>query len=128
VIRLIEIDDGLASAEFEAQAVEQILANWVLQLSANAALEPPGSGDGMRRLDLTVKVQWSELHQQIADLAIEAGGLGALTNTAGEAADDGRWRFAILHSRAESIYGGTSEIQRNIIAERGLGLPREPRR
>jgi alkylation response protein AidB-like acyl-CoA dehydrogenase len=32
-----------------------------------------------------------------------------------------------LYSRADTIYGGTNQIQRNLIAERGLGLPREPR-
>lgn len=32
-----------------------------------------------------------------------------------------------LYSRADTIYGGTNQIQRNLIAERGLGMPREPR-
>ena len=43
------------------------------------------------------------------------------------AIDCGRWARSLLSTRANSIMGGTSEIQRNIIAERILGLPREPR-
>ncbi|TFC80547.1 acyl-CoA dehydrogenase [Cryobacterium sp. TMS1-20-1] len=61
-----------------------------------------------------LKVSWSELLQEIAALGIET--MNADT------AD--HWRFQYLETRAASIYSGSNEIQRNIIAERILGLPR----
>ena len=61
-------------------------------------------------------------HQRLGELAVEIFDAKSLFGTRGEAAADARKLF--LLSRAETIYGGTSEIQRNIIAERVLGLPR----
>ncbi|HYR15485.1 MAG TPA: acyl-CoA dehydrogenase family protein [Mycobacterium sp.] len=61
-------------------------------------------------------------HQRLGELAVEILGAQSIFGTGGAAAANARKLF--LLSRAETIYGGTSEIQRNIIAERVLGLPR----
>jgi alkylation response protein AidB-like acyl-CoA dehydrogenase len=73
----------------------------------------------------TLKLLWSELDQRVKELAIELLGPAGLV-PAGDprAVEDGRWCHAWLWSRASTIYAGTSEIQRNIIAQRVLGLPR----
>jgi alkylation response protein AidB-like acyl-CoA dehydrogenase len=47
--------------------------------------------------------------------------------TAGEPYDLTRLQRLFLFTRSDTLYAGSNEIQRNIIAERGLGLPREPR-
>ena len=60
----------------------------------------------------------------VKDLAGAAGMLGVQDATA-EAVDE--WHWGYLFARALTIGGGTSEVQRNIIAEQLLGLPREPR-
>jgi alkylation response protein AidB-like acyl-CoA dehydrogenase len=73
-----------------------------------------------------VKLHWTETTQRMAENAVGIFGADALTTGEG-ALDGGRWARAVLWSRAASIAGGTSEVQRNIIAERILGLPREPR-
>jgi alkylation response protein AidB-like acyl-CoA dehydrogenase len=67
-----------------------------------------------------VKLFWSELHQRMSEFALDV--LGEEAN--GSSPDAVRWRDIYLQSRADTIYAGTSQIQRNIIAERVLGLPR----
>ena len=66
-----------------------------------------------------VKLTWSDMTQQLSDTALAV--LGP------EAPAWGPWQRQWLWSKSASIAGGTSEVQRNIIGERILGLPREPR-
>jgi alkylation response protein AidB-like acyl-CoA dehydrogenase len=63
------------------------------------------------------KLQWADTHQALTELAVELGGVEALR--AGSP-----WAYRYLRSRANSIEGGTSDVLRNIIAERVLGLPK----
>ena len=67
----------------------------------------------------------SEMGQRQAELATEIiGAYSQLVRGSERALDDGQWVFSLLSSRGMTIAGGTSEINRNIIAERILGLPR----
>lgn len=73
----------------------------------------------------TYKLYWSTWHRKLGELAMDIMGPGAEIGT-----DDGRFPALtnmFLKSRAETIYAGSDQIQRNIIAERALGLPREAR-
>ncbi len=72
-----------------------------------------------------MKLHWSEFHQRMQELALELQGPGSqLIRESPYAVHDGLWQFTFLWSRADTIYAGTSEIQRNIIAQRVLGLPK----
>jgi alkylation response protein AidB-like acyl-CoA dehydrogenase len=74
------------------------------------------------------KLTFSELNLRMAEYAVSLpGALGVLTEGDPDAVAEGRWQDAYLYARAYTIAGGSSEIMRNIIAERALGLPREPR-
>ena len=73
----------------------------------------------------TGKMGWVETHQRLQELAMEVQGPYAqLVKGSDWAVEDGLWQHAFLRSRANSIEGGTTEIQKNIIGERVLGLPK----
>lgn len=70
------------------------------------------------------KLLWANWHRRLGELAMRARGApGMLAD--GEPYD--QWQRLYLFSRADTIYGGSNEVQRNIIAERVLGLPKEAR-
>jgi alkylation response protein AidB-like acyl-CoA dehydrogenase len=72
------------------------------------------------------KIWWCDRHQALQDLAQELlGPYGQIGRGSPWAVDRGNWQYTFLRSRANSIEGGTTEIQRNILAERVLGLPKD---
>ncbi|WP_459953192.1 acyl-CoA dehydrogenase family protein, partial [Mycobacterium avium] len=74
------------------------------------------------------KLMFSELNLEMARFALELGGeAGVLVEGDPEVLDGGRWQDEWLYARAYTIAGGSSEIMRNLIAERGLALPRDRR-
>jgi len=94
----------------------------VMRANALRMLSP--DGDGVSRAALTYKLYWSNWRRDLGELAMDVMGPPAETAAEGPMA---QLVAMFLRSRSETIYAGTNEIQRNIIAERGLGLPREPR-
>ncbi len=71
------------------------------------------------------KLFWSEMYQRMLETALETlGPYAQLVKHSPHAIDDGHWAHLFLYSRGRTIAAGSSEIQRNIIAERVLGLPR----
>jgi alkylation response protein AidB-like acyl-CoA dehydrogenase len=71
------------------------------------------------------KLMFSEINLEMARFAVELGGeAGVLVEGDENVLDHGRWQDEWLYARAYTIAGGSSEIMRNLIAERGLGLPR----
>ena len=97
-------------------------ANGLRLLTAAQRKEAPGMAG------LIVKLQGCELNHQLAALAIDAlGELGVLYHGSPHLRDGGVWQHRYMFDLGLIIGGGTAQIQKNIIAERGLGLPREPK-
>ncbi|MDN4521064.1 acyl-CoA dehydrogenase family protein [Mycolicibacterium austroafricanum] len=82
---------------------------------ATMDVEQPG-------MDNVSKLLWANWHRELGEIAMDVRGLAGLTLPGGEFDE---WQRLYLFSRSDTIYGGSNEIQRNIIAERVLGLPRE---
>ena len=99
------IRDRVAQEWIELQALKLTNYRSLTTLMQTGIPGPEGSGS---------KLHWSEQNQRLTKLAIEIL----------EGEDDGYWRHQQLRSRGNTIEAGTSEILRNIIAERVLGLPR----
>ncbi len=99
--------------------VEILRLNSLRQLSQLARGEPPGSEASIQKL------YWSELENRFHRLAVDLqGAYGQLVAGSERAIDGGIWQFEELNALRFMIARGTSEIQRNIISERVLGLPR----
>jgi alkylation response protein AidB-like acyl-CoA dehydrogenase len=82
--------------------------------------QPPGPEGSIEKLF------WSEMYQRMLEIPLSiAGPYGQLTSVDRHAPLDGRWPHLFLYSRGRTIAAGTSEIQRGIIAQRVLGLPRD---
>jgi alkylation response protein AidB-like acyl-CoA dehydrogenase len=72
------------------------------------------------------KLAWATWHRGLGELAMDVTGAAAMIAD-GAPYDLSSLQRLFLFTRADTIYGGSNEIQRNIIGERALGLPREPR-
>ncbi|HZQ84220.1 MAG TPA: acyl-CoA dehydrogenase family protein [Acidimicrobiales bacterium] len=108
----------LAEAYVEVRLFQ--LHNWRTLSRLERGLEPGPEGS-------MLKLYWSEMSKRLHDTAMAVlGGASSLWRGADGNPGDGRWQRSWLYYQASSIFAGTNEIQRNIIGERVLGLPREP--
>jgi alkylation response protein AidB-like acyl-CoA dehydrogenase len=110
------IRQRLAQLYIESEAIKQF---GYRNLTKRLRGLPPGPEGSAHRLGLTL------LTQRAQDLAMALQGpYSQLMHGSARAIQDGAWQFSFLRSRAATIAAGTAEIQRNIIAERVLGLPK----
>jgi alkylation response protein AidB-like acyl-CoA dehydrogenase len=132
-----EFDELVAAARRTGAGADPLLRDrlaraWIgLEVMRAYALdtlgEPPGNGAEASVL----KVLWSRWHRALGELAMDVHGAASMVRTDADSPhppnDLDMWQRLFLFSRADTIYGGSDEIQRNIIATRALGLPRQVR-
>lgn len=126
-VRKLEIDGRGA---LEHSDVRQQLAAFRAEIRACGLLAESSSARWRagreRAQDAPMAKLWfSELNLRMVEYAVNLFGFrGVLATGDPDAVDGGRWQDAYLYARAYTIAGGSSEIMRNLVAERGLGLPR----
>jgi alkylation response protein AidB-like acyl-CoA dehydrogenase len=99
-----------------------------MQFHGLRLLTAAASGDDVGLARLIVKLEGCELNHQLAAFAIDVlGELGVLYEGSPHLRAHGSWQRMYMFDLGLIIGGGTAQIQKNIISERGLGLPREPK-
>ena len=127
-----ELEEIIEIAKRNGKAKDPVIRGriadaWMgLEIQRAGALRTLSADPSLDKAGMTNKIYWATWHRDLGELAMDVLGLEA------EVADDfpydlTRLQRLFLFTRSETLYGGTNEIQRNIISERALGLPREPR-
>lgn len=129
-----ELDEIVALAKSNGAASDPVLRQRIAQahvglkiMRYNSMRMLSGGEDGsLQKEALIYKLYWASWHRELGKLAMDVLGPEA------ENLESGPYELTRLQSmflfvRSDTIYGGTNEIQRNIIAERGLGMPKEPK-
>lgn len=129
-----ELDELIAAAKANGAANNPLIRQRIAKAEIGLRLMRYGALRMLSQTDhsqidgaaLTYKIQWASWRRSLGELAMDVLGQG------GEVTEGAEYEWdtlpnLFLYSRADTIYGGTNQIQRNLIAERGLGMPREPR-
>ena len=125
------VDDARRLGKDKAPIIRQRLA-WayeqiqVQRVNGKEMMAAITSGRQPGRGAIGSKLRYSEYHKTFGEIAVDILGPEALIRPEGDGYVVSPWQETFLHSRAGTIYAGTSQIQRNIISERALGMPKEP--
>ncbi|MCC6941207.1 MAG: acyl-CoA dehydrogenase family protein [Novosphingobium sp.] len=129
-----ELDELIAVAKANGRAADPVIRQRIASAQIGLNLMRYGALRMLSKTDhsaidgaaLTYKIQWATWRRALGELGMD------ILGQSGEIAEGSTYEWDVLpnlylYSRADTIYGGTNQIQRNLIAERGLALPREPR-
>jgi alkylation response protein AidB-like acyl-CoA dehydrogenase len=116
------IDDPEIAARVADAWIGLQVLRYTAQATLGAAFDNAGPGAAPGTEANVAKLLWAPWHQRLGELAVDVAGASATVT--GPDYDLSPAQRLFLATRADTIYGGSSEIQRNIVAERRLGLPR----
>lgn len=117
LIEDVRVREQLAWIYSQVETIRFVGLQLVAALAAGNSAAGLGNGS-------TSKIRWTEFQRRLTEIALDLLGPEALV--VGPEYDLGYWQEEFLVTRSHTIWGGTAEVQRNIIAERVLGLPKDP--
>ena len=124
------VDAAKANGKIDDIRIQARLAHaWAgLRVLRASAVRMLGDTSGsLSREALAYKYYWSNWHRDLGELAMAVQGAQANVRDGDDGSCQTRLQNMALFSRSDTIYAGTNEIQLNIMSERGLNMPREPR-
>jgi alkylation response protein AidB-like acyl-CoA dehydrogenase len=123
IIRIAEENGAARDPMIQRRLTDASIGLRIMRLNALRMLSTT-QGTDLNRVGLISKLYWATWHRQLGELAMDV--LGPAAEIAdGSPYELSRLQRLFLFTRADTIYAGSNEIQKNIIAERGLGLPPE---
>lgn len=130
-----ELNDVIAAAKANGAAKDPVIRQRIakaheglkiMRYNSMRTLSHDASDGALHKEALMYKLYWATWHRDLGELAMDV--LGMECDVLEEAPYElTRLQSMYLFVRSDTIYGGTNQIQRNIIAERGLGMPKEPK-
>jgi len=125
VVAMARVNGAIDDSVIRDKLVRARMGLEVMRLNALRTLSGAVAGSQGPEASIA-KLVWATWHRGLGELAMEVAGASSMVAAAAPYELD-EWQRLFLFTRADTIYGGSNEIQRNIIAERVLGLPREPK-
>jgi alkylation response protein AidB-like acyl-CoA dehydrogenase len=127
LLRLAASGGGFDDRRLRQRLAEAYVEVRLFQLHNLRSISRLAKGEDPGPEGSALKLYWSEMSKRMHATALDVVGAAApLWKGASENPGDGNWQRSWLYYQASSIWAGTNEIQRNIIGERVLGLPRSP--
>ena len=126
IIKVAKANGAARDPALRQRIAEAHIGLRIMRFNSMRMLSGGGDDGSLQKEAMIYKLYWSSWHRNLGKLAMDV--LGAESEIVPEAPYQlSRLQSMYLFTRADTIYGGTNQIQRNIIAERALGMPREPR-
>ena len=126
IIRIARDNGAAADPVIRQRIADAHVGLRIMRFNSMRMLSGGGDDGTLQKEAMIYKLYWATWHRNLGKLAMDVLG------TESEILEEGPYQLNRLQSmylftRSDTIYGGTNQIQRNIIAERALGMPREPR-
>lgn len=125
IVRVAKANGAAKNSAIRQRIADAYVGLQIMRANSMRMLSGDGNGE-LQKEAMMYKLYWATWHRNLGKLAMDILGAESEILDAGPY-ELNRLQSMYLFTRSDTIYGGTNQIQRNIIAERALGMPREPR-